>query len=163
MISRFLYNRFGWFAPIRLIGRWKEAAYGGQSYPVSGLVYYLTPPSSLRAMFTDPLHGFLYILFILVTCALFSRTWIEVSGTSPKEVHSQLKNQRMTAFGGSDKLLYKKLKKYIPIAAAFGGVCIGVLTITADFLGAVGSGKNLSFKIFRNWNFVSLQYCFRSL
>lgn len=33
------------------------------------------------------------------------------------------------------------LKKYIPIAATFGGMCIGVLTIIADLMGAIGSGK----------------------
>jgi protein transport protein SEC61 subunit alpha len=37
--------------------------------------------------------------------------------------------------------LIKVLNKYIPTAAAFGGMCIGMLTILADFLGAIGSGK----------------------
>jgi len=30
------------------------------------------------------------------------------------------------------------LNRYIPTAAAFGGACIGALTIVADFLGAIG-------------------------
>ena len=33
------------------------------------------------------------------------------------------------------------LQRYIPIAATFGGVCIGSLTILADFMGAIGSGN----------------------
>ena len=37
--------------------------------------------------------------------------------------------------------MLKELNRYIPVAAAFGGVCIGILTITADMLGAIGSGK----------------------
>lgn len=41
--------------------------------------------------------------------------------------------------------------RYIPVAAALGGVCIGMLTIFADFMGAIGSGKHLL--MFRNWNF----------
>ena len=36
--------------------------------------------------------------------------------------------------------LKKELNRYIPIAAAFGGMCIGALTIVADFMGAIGSG-----------------------
>jgi len=36
--------------------------------------------------------------------------------------------------------MVKYLNRYIPIAATFGGMCIGLLTITADFLGAIGSG-----------------------
>ena len=35
------------------------------------------------------------------------------------------------------------LKRYIPIAAVFGGMCIGCLTIFADFLGAIGSGTGI--------------------
>jgi len=35
------------------------------------------------------------------------------------------------------------LNRYIPTAAAFGGMCIGALTIFADFLGAIGSGTGI--------------------
>ena len=42
--------------------------------------------------------------------------------------------------------LKKELNRYIPTAAAFGGMCIGALTIVADFMGAIGSGTGgLSF------------------
>lgn len=33
--------------------------------------------------------------------------------------------------------------KYIPVAAALGGMCVGVLTITADMMGAIGSGTGI--------------------
>uniref|UniRef100_A0A0E0ER42 Uncharacterized protein n=1 Tax=Oryza meridionalis TaxID=40149 RepID=A0A0E0ER42_9ORYZ len=33
--------------------------------------------------------------------------------------------------------------RYIPTAAAFGGVCIGALTVLADFIGAIGSGTGI--------------------
>ena len=46
----------------------------------------------------------------------------------------------MTMKGMRDVSMVKMLNKYIPIAAASGGVCIGVLTILADFMGAIGSG-----------------------
>ena len=142
-VSKLIYNKFPHNFLTRLLGRWKETSYGGQSMPVSGLVYYISPPSSLSSMFTDPLHAFTYILFILISCAVFSRTWIEVSGSSPSDVAKSLKDQNITAYGGSDGLLKKKLYKYIPIAAYFGGVCIGLLSLVADFLGAIGSGTGI--------------------
>lgn len=37
----------------------------------------------------------------------------------------------------------KKLKELIHTAAILGGMCIGVLTIFADFLGAIGSGTGI--------------------
>ena len=142
-VSRLIYNKFPNNFFTRMLGRWKETSYGGQSMPVSGFVYYISPPNTLSAMISDPLHACTYILFILVSCAVFSRTWIEVSGSSAKEVAQGLKNQNITAYGGTESLLYKRLNKYIPTAAYFGGVCIGILSLVADFLGAIGSGTGI--------------------
>ena len=142
-ISRLLFNNFGSWKIVRLLGRFKQSGFGGQSYPVSGLVYYLSPPGTVTNMLNDPIRSVVYILFILVSCAIFSRLWIDVSGSSPKDVHTNLKNQNVTAYKGSDKILYHKLKKYITIAASFGGMCIGILSISADILGAIGSGTGI--------------------
>ena len=43
----------------------------------SGLVYYISPPNSIAEVLEDPLHAIIYLAFILVACALFSKTWIE--------------------------------------------------------------------------------------
>lgn len=34
-------------------------------------------------------------------------------------------------------------RRYIPTAALLGGMCIGALTIFADFMGAIGSGTGI--------------------
>ena len=47
----------------------------------------------------------------------------------------------MSIVGHRDSNVKEYLKRYIPIAATFGGMCIGTLTILADFLGAIGSGN----------------------
>lgn len=39
--------------------------------------------------------------------------------------------------------MVKYLNRYIPTAAAFGGICIGALSIFADFMGAIGSGTGI--------------------
>lgn len=142
-VSRLLHKKFGNTFFNQILGIWKSNQIGGQSYPVKGLAYYLSPPESLGNMANDPLHAIVYILFILVSCAVFSRTWIEVSGSSPKDVAQNLKDQKIVAKGGTEKLLKYKLNKYIPIAAYFGGVCIGLLSLAADFLGAIGSGTGI--------------------
>jgi protein transport protein SEC61 subunit alpha len=43
----------------------------------------------------DPIHTVVYITFMLSACALFSKTWIEISGSGPREVAKQLKDQQM--------------------------------------------------------------------
>ena len=45
--------------------------------------------------------------------------------------------------GYRDASMITVLNRYIPTAAAFGGMCIGALTVVADFMGAIGSGTGI--------------------
>ena len=107
------------------------------------MAYYVSPPPNLAALLADPIHTIFYLTFILSTCAFFSKTWIDVSGSSAKDVAKQLKDQQMVMKGHREKSLVRQLNRYIPTAAAFGGLCIGALSVTADFLGAIGSGTGI--------------------
>jgi len=141
--SQLLYRRFKSNMLVNLLGQWQDLEYGGQSIPVGGLAYYLSPPSTFSDIWEDPLHALVYVVFVLTSCALFSRTWIAVSGSSPPDVAKQLRDQQMIFKGHRDSSLLHTLDMYIPTAAAFGGMCIGMLTIVADFLGAIGSGTGI--------------------
>ncbi|KAG1660891.1 hypothetical protein FOA52_015933 [Chlamydomonas sp. UWO 241] len=145
-ISQLLYKRYSTNFLVQLLGRWQTMEYGGGNMvPVGGLVYYISPPHSLAEVAANPLHAIFYIIFMLSACALFSKTWIEVSGSSASDVAKQLKEQQMFIQGHRDTTasLKKELNRYIPTAAAFGGMCIGALTIIADFMGAIGSGTGI--------------------
>jgi len=67
----------------------------GQMHPVGGLVYYISAPHSLSQVAANPLHAMVYVAFMLGACALFSKTWIEVSGSSANDVAKQLREQQM--------------------------------------------------------------------
>ena len=71
-----------------LLGVWSTMGGGGpsRSYPSGGLCYYLSPPESLGSVIDDPIHAIMYISFMLGSCAFFSKTWIDVSGSSAKDV-----------------------------------------------------------------------------
>lgn len=114
-----------------------------QLFARSGLVYYMSPPRTLREVATDPIHTAIYIAFMLSACALFSKTWIEISGSSPRDVAKQLKDQQMVIAGHREGSMYKELKRVIPTAAIFGGAVIGLLSVTADLVGALGSGTGI--------------------
>jgi protein transport protein SEC61 subunit alpha len=144
--SQLLYKRFSNNLLVNLLGVWQDAGmYGSQvqSIPVGGLAYYISPPANLSEIFSDPFHALFYLTFILTACALFSKTWIEVSGSSAKDVAKQLRNQQMVLVGHREDSMYKILNRYIPTAAAFGGLCIGALSVMADFMGAIGSGTGI--------------------
>jgi preprotein translocase subunit SecY len=97
----------------------------------------------------DPIHTGIYITFIISACALFSKAWIEVSGSGPRDVAKHLRDQQMVGnsrgqsynnlliyshqvmAGHREGSMYKELKHIIPTAAAFGGAVLGVLSVAA--------------------------------
>ncbi|RUP46917.1 Sec61 alpha 1 subunit, isoform CRA_a [Jimgerdemannia flammicorona] len=143
MISQMLYNRYPENLLVRLLGVWTPFEGSSQLFASGGVAYYLSAPHSLTSALLDPVHTVVYIAVMLTACALLSKTWIEVSGTSPRDVAKQLKDQQMVIAGYRDTSMYKELKRVIPTAAAFGGACIGALSVLADMLGAIGSGTGI--------------------
>ena len=131
-LSQMLYNRYSGVLLVRLLGVWKEQKDNpGQSIPVSGLAYYISPPLTLADLWKDPFHAVFYLVFILgilslpcpilpflpyrnllyptllsfnqlfpslsiASCALFSKTWIEVSGSSPYQPYTTLSYHTLT-------------------------------------------------------------------
>ncbi|KAE8180815.1 hypothetical protein CF336_g9146 [Tilletia laevis] len=82
----------------------------------------------------NPVHTAIYIAFTLTACALFSKTWIEVSGSGPRGVAKHLEESGMVMAGHREQSMHKELKRVIPI---------GALSVCADFLGALGSGTGI--------------------
>lgn len=144
-ISQLLWKRFSSNFLVQLLGKWEEAPGAGPSHlkPIGGMVYYMSPPQSLSDVAANPFHAAIYLAFMLTACALFSKTWIEVSGQSASDVARGLSQQGMFMVGHREGSLKRELNRYIPTAAAFGGMCIGALSVFADFLGAIGSGTGI--------------------
>jgi protein transport protein SEC61 subunit alpha len=148
-ISQMLYNKAPKSILSKIVGQWTDAPAGSSSantaqlIPTGGLAYYVSPPTTLSAMFRDPFHAIFYLLFTLTACAIFGRMWTEVSGTSVRDVARKMREHQIVMKGHRDTATAKVLARYIPIAAALGGVCIGVLTVLADYMGAIGSGTGI--------------------
>jgi len=140
--SQLLHKRYSGNFFVRLFGEWRPNA-SGRLVPVAGLAYYVSPPKNMSEVGADPLHAFFYLFFILGSCAVFSVIWLQVSGSSPEDVARQLKKANVRIKGYREGSVLKVLRKYIPIAAAFGGICIGALSLFADFMGAIGSGTGI--------------------
>ena len=111
--SQLLYKRYNGFILVRLLGTWADTEGGGGSQPVGGLAYYVSPPRTMLEIVYDPIHAILYISFVLTSCALFSKTWIEVSGSSARDVAKQLRDQQMVMKGHRESSLMAILNRYI--------------------------------------------------
>jgi protein transport protein SEC61 subunit alpha len=145
--SQLLHRRFENNIFVSFFGRWESRDYSQSDHmiPVGGIARYITAPTSFGEMFSDPFHAIFYITFVLSTCALFSKIWIDINHTTARDEAKKLAQQgkflQQARENEEDMML--ALNRYIPTAAAFGGLCIGVLTIFADFLGAIGSGTGI--------------------
>jgi len=138
MISQMLYNRFPDNFLIQLFGVWKNYSTSPQQFAVGGLSYFLSAPHSFTEAFSDPVHLFFYLAFTLGSCAFFSYLWLGFSGTAVKDIERQFQEQNYEWATSKDQI-----SRYVPIAAVFGGLCIGGLSVVADFLGAIGSGTGI--------------------
>lgn len=141
--SQILSKKFRGNFLVNLLGKWQDIDMSGRSAPVGGLAYYISPPQNFVDIIRDPFHTLFYIAFVLASCAIFSKIWIEISGSSARDVAKQLMDQDMIIEGQREESMVRYLNRYIPTAAAFGGMCIGGLSIFADFMGAIGSGTGI--------------------
>lgn len=141
--SQILAKKFKGNFLVNLLGKWQEYDMSGRSAPVGGLAYYISPPRDFVDILRDPFHTLFYIIFVMGSCALFSKIWIDISGSSARDVAKQLMDQDMIIEGMREESMVRYLNRYIPTAAAFGGMCIGGLSIFADFMGAIGSGTGI--------------------
>lgn len=143
-ISQILHKKYKDFFLVKLLGQWQDTD-KGYSIPTGGLAYYLSPPKDLVDMMRDPMHSILYFLFIIGICGMFAKFWVEISGKSSYDVCKQLRQNDFFLAGirENDEMIIDQLNRYIPVASTLGGMCIGILTIVADFLGAIGSGTGI--------------------
>lgn len=81
----------------------------------------------------------------MISCALFAKTWTEISGKGARDLARQLRDNGYFLEGvrETEQNIYKVLNNSISVASGLGGMCIGILTIFADFMGAIGSGTGI--------------------
>lgn len=59
--------------------------------------------------------------------------------------------------------MYKELKRVIPTAAAFGGAILGLLSVAADLMGAIGSGTGILMAVTIIYSCKSIYYDLRAV
>lgn len=145
--SRTIYFRWPESLATSILGVWRSDSNVGDEYarPVSGLIYYLQAPYSIKQTLVDPLHTIVYLTFSLVSAGFLAYWYLGMSQQSPKDIAKSLKSRHLTLKGHreDEKRLEKTLNRYIPTAAALGGVLTALLSFVADFLGAFGSGTGI--------------------
>ncbi|MHC1581232.1 MAG: preprotein translocase subunit SecY, partial [Methanopyraceae archaeon] len=113
--------------------------------PVSGLVYYLSPPNSIVKTLSDPLQALGYTIAMVVTSTFFAVLWVELTGMGPKDIaeHLHRAGLHIPGFRRDVRVLEKRLRRYIYPVTVMGGAFVGLLAAGADLLGALGGGTGV--------------------
>lgn len=145
-ISQIIWSRYNqtntnfW---LNLIGQF--TASGTEYQPTGGLVYYVVPPHNLSGVMSDPIRAGVYAGLLILFCVFFAVTWVEVGGMDSNTVAKQLLDSGMQieGFRRSQMPIRQLLQRYIPVVTVVGGIVVGVIAASADFLGAFGSGTGI--------------------
>jgi preprotein translocase SecY subunit len=128
---------------LNLLGQFRIT---GQQYePAGGLVYYVVPPRGLSNVLIDPVRAGIYTAIFIAACVFFAATWVEVGGMDARTVAKQLldSGMQLEGFRRSELPIRQVLSRYIPTVTILGGIVIGAIAASADFLGAFGSGTGI--------------------
>ena len=141
--DNWFYNNF-----FKYIANYNVTAYNeGRGFiPLPGtLVYYLTSPRGVQAIFTDPLRVLIYSALFLALSVLFSIAWVEAAGMDPWSQARQISKAglQIPGFRGSPRAMALVLKRYIPALTILSGLLVGLIAIIGNLLNVLSSGMGL--------------------
>ncbi len=112
---------------------------------VGGLAYYLSPPGSLARTLYDPIQAVIYAVSVLFLATLFGIMWVEISGLSASAQAEELIKSGMEIPGirRNPRILERILSKYIFPLTVLSSLIVASIAVTADLLGAYGTGTGL--------------------
>lgn len=136
--------------------------YNSSGAIISGIVYYLTAPTNLIGQIvtgvvtsSELVRALTFMAFMAASAMLFSRFWITTSGMDAHTVAEQIDEAGMQIPGyRKDKnVMAEVLNRYIPALSIIGGLLVGVLAATADFVGAIGTGTGILLTVMIVYNY----------
>jgi preprotein translocase subunit SecY len=144
-VKHIFFSELNWRV-LNFLGTWQQS----QSIliPVSGICYWLTPPTWSK-LFKDPLQVSVYICYILLTSAIFSHLSVNKNDyeDNPESVIEDLLGPTDLTMAGkfedSDEALRQEIRRVIPIATVLGGLMWGLIWILSDILEVTGGGQGM--------------------
>lgn len=104
----------------------------------NGILYYLSCPSSIFQALLNPLRTFVFATVAIVSATWFANFWSLISGSAPKDLAKQFKEQGVSIAGKRDISVTKELSRIIPVASVSGAFITCVVAILGEALGANG-------------------------
>ena len=96
--------------------------------------------SSILNTLVSPLKTAAFTFVVIVLSAWFANIWSSISGSSPKDISKQFKEQGISIAGKRDISITKELSRVIPVASVSGATVLGLIAVAGEVLGGVGKG-----------------------
>jgi preprotein translocase subunit SecY len=114
-----------------------ELGYGGGVLSPNGIAKMVQPAVLL--------HLLVYTLVFLSCCVLFGVFWVMMGSQDPESVADQMERSglQIPGFRADKRVIQKVLERYIPQLTVVSSICVGLLAVTADLTGALGTGTGI--------------------
>lgn len=122
------------------VGQWYVNSSSFNLVATSGVLYYLSPPTSLLCALFSPVRTIIYSSLVFILSGWFANKWSMISGSSPSDISKQFKEQGISITGKRDVSIVKEFSRIIPVAAVSGAFSLAVLAVAGDLLGGLGKG-----------------------
>ena len=119
--------------------------------PVSGLVFWTSPPQLVEKMVTgsftffDLFHAFGFIALMIIGCIIFGYFWVQTAGMDSASQAKQILSSglQIPGFRKDQRVLERLLDRYINPLTIMGAIAVGLLAGIADISGALTNGTGL--------------------
>jgi preprotein translocase subunit SecY len=122
---------------------------------VGGIMYYLSPPRGITQLMNEPVRAVIYLIILMVFCAIFATFWAEISGMDSKTVAQRIQQSGLQVAGYKRdiRVIETVLDRYIPPLIVLGGISVGLLAAVADFTNALGRGTGILLSVSITYRF----------
>jgi preprotein translocase subunit SecY len=90
-------------------------------------------------------HLIVYAIVFIGFCVLFGVFWVMMSSMDPETVSQQMEQSglQIPGFRADRRVIKRVLDRYIPQLTVVSAVAVGLLAVTADLTGALGTGTGI--------------------
>jgi preprotein translocase subunit SecY len=136
-----------------LFEKWGYPLFGtfSGSTPVSGIVFWVTPPDIVRLLITksftwvNAVQALSYTSLFVIGSVIFSIFWMQTANMDAASQAKQImaSGLQIPGFRRDERVLEKILSRYIWALTVVGGAAVGLLGALADLTGALSQGTGI--------------------
>ncbi|CCH46605.1 putative membrane protein [Wickerhamomyces ciferrii] len=120
------------------------------------ILYFFSPSKNLFESLISPLRTIIFFATILITSTWFANIWSSISGSSPKDLAIQFKEQGISIAGRRDVSISKELQRVIPVAAVSGAAILATISEIGELFGTNGKSPAIIVAVGAAFGFLEL-------